>query len=152
MLWFEQIWIFSHFTCIFLHFFFRRGSPLYAHLWLFDGPNSNKWTFTVIRGQAGQLPKRHSNHWCVMTEVQTSTYVFRKLRWNLSWYYTECFAICYHHILQSLDICDFKGIYLYSLFCGCPKAIEGCRKKPWFFSLWVINSCFFSTKAKWLFT
>ena len=81
-----SILIFFHFKRSFFSLFFRRGSPLYAHLWIFDGPNSNKWTFTVIRGQAGQLPKRHSNHWCVMTEVQKSTNVFKKLRWNLSWY------------------------------------------------------------------
>ena len=90
---------------IFFHFFFRRGSPLYAHLWIFDRPNSNKWTFTVIRGQAGQLPKRHSNHWCVMTEVQTSTNVFRKLRWILSSYYTECLPVL--HVPSYLTVTGY---------------------------------------------
>ena len=40
--------------------------------------------------------------------------------------------MCYHHILQSLDICYFKGIYMYSFAVG-PKQLKDVGKNYDFF-------------------
>ena len=146
--------IFSHFTCNFFSLFFSGEEVHFMHICessTDQTPINELLQLSGVKQVSFPKDTRIIDVWWLkykkvpMCSENWDGFFLRIIQ-------NVCMCYMYHHILQSLDICYFKGKYTYSLFCSCPRAIEGFRGKPCFFSLWVISSCFFSTKAKLLFT